>query len=152
MATTDEHSAAEPSRVLSRSDAIAAMLVGAIASDGVLRDEESARLNEVLAGTRWVRGAGDEPVDSVKGRALDLIAHRGIGAVMSACAAAIPPDLRPTTLALCADLVLADGRLGSRETAFLDDLRMKLGLDDALARKIIEVMLIKNRAAGPPDE
>jgi hypothetical protein len=33
----------------------------------------------------------------------------------------IPSDLRPTVFALATDLALADGRIGDREQAFIDD-------------------------------
>lgn len=142
----------EPSLVLSCADAMAAVLVGSVAADGLLREEESTRLNEALAATRWVRGAGDERVDDVRDRCLELITRCGLRSVLSACASAIPPDLRPTMFALAADLVLADGRLGDRENTFLGTLQNVMGIDDELTRKIVDVMLIKNRASGPPDE
>ena len=64
---------------------------------------------------------------------------------------AIPPDLRATTFALAVDLTLADGRLGSSETAFIDQLQTALQIEGELARRIFDVLLIKNRASGPPD-
>jgi hypothetical protein len=63
----------------------------------------------------------------------------------------IPRELRPTTFALATDLALADGRLGIRESALLDELQRVLGITNELARKITEVLLIKNRASGRPD-
>ena len=142
----------EPSLALSCADAVAAVLVGSVAADGFLSDDEGLRLNEALAATRWVRGAGDERVEGVRDRCLELVARHGLRSVLSACGNAMPAGLRPTTFALAADLVLADGRLGDRENTFLDTLQDVMGLDDDLVRKIVDVMLIKNRASGPPDE
>lgn len=49
------------------------------------------------------------------------------------------------------DLVLADGRLGSREDTFIDQLQTALQIEGDLARKILDVLLIKNRVSGRPD-
>jgi hypothetical protein len=70
---------------------------------------------------------------------------------MKASADAIPSDMRATTFALAVDLVLADGRLGSRESTFIDQLQTALQIEGTLARKILDVLLIKNRASGRPD-
>jgi tellurite resistance protein len=136
---------------LSRSEAVVAVLVGCAAVDGVLRAEEADRLNEVLASSRWILESGVEAAAGVTTRALNLITDHGLPAVLTACAEAIPAELRATTFALAIDLTLADGRLGSRENTLIDQLQRALRIDGDLARKIIEVLLIKNRASGRPD-
>jgi tellurite resistance protein len=136
---------------LSRLDAVVAVLVGCAAVDGVLKAEEAGRLNEVLTSSRWVLESGVEATAGVTTRALNLITDHGLPAVLTACAEAIPAELRATTFALAMDLALADGRLGSRENTLIDQLQRALRIDDDLARKIIEVLLIKNRASGRPD-
>jgi hypothetical protein len=65
---------------------------------------------------------------------------------LDACGTAIPPDLRATVFAVAADLVLADARIDGREKAFVDHLQAALKVDDATALKIVEVLIIKNRA------
>ena len=135
---------------LSPREAVVAVLVASVSADGVLRAEEADRFTEMVRTTRWMV-SGAEPIGRTTARTLDLIAHHGLGAVLSACAAAIPPELRGTTFALATDLTLADGRLGSRESTMLDELQRALGVADDLAARIIEVMLIKNRASGRPD-
>ena len=136
---------------LSHSEAIAAVIVGSVAVDGVLRTEEAERLHEVLSSTRWVLGTGVEATARVTKHALDLITEYGLPAVLDACAKAIPPEWHPTAFALAIDVMLADGRLGSRESALIDRLQNVLRLDDSLARRIVEVLVIKNRASGRPD-
>ena len=136
---------------LSRSQAVVTVLVGCAAVDGVLRAEEAGRLNEVFASSRWILEFGAGATAGLRARAINLIADHGLPAVLTACAEAIPADLRPTTFALAVDLTLADGRFGSRENALIDQLQRALRLDDDLARKIVEVLLIKNRVSGRPD-
>jgi len=152
MSVTDRgvHPQTTPLR-LSRSEAVVAVLVGCAAVDGVLRTEEAGRLNEILTSSRWVLESGVEATAGVTTRALNLITDHGLPAVLTACAEAIPAELHATTFALAIDLTLADGRLGSRENALIDQLQRALRIDGDLARKIIEVLLIKNRASGRPD-
>jgi hypothetical protein len=122
-----------------------------VAVDGVLKAEEASRLNEVLSSTRWVLGTGAVAAADVTTRAIHLLTERGLPAVLGACGKAIPARLHATTFALAMDLVLADGRLGDRENTVVDQLQGALQIDEHLARKIIEVLLIKNRASGRPD-
>ena len=135
---------------LSPREAVVGVLVASVSADGLLRLEEADRFSEMVRATRWIE-SGTEPIGRTTTRTLDLIARHGLTAVLSACAAAIPRELRPTTFALATDLALADGRLGSRESALLDELQRVLGITNELAGKITEVLLIKNRASGRPD-
>jgi hypothetical protein len=74
-----------------------------------------------------------------------LLTEYGLPAVLTGCAKVIPADLRATTFALATDLALADGRIGDREKAFIDELQTVLQIDEATDVKIVEVLLIKNR-------
>ncbi len=105
----------------------------------------------MLSSTRWVFGTGVEAAAGVTRRALHLITDHGLPAVLGACAKAIPAEWHATTFALAMDLVLADGRLGDRESALVDKLQSALQIDGDLARKVVDVLLIKNRASGRPD-
>ena len=64
---------------------------------------------------------------------------------------AIPVALHATAFALAIDLMLADGRLGSRESTLIDQLQSAFRIEGELARKIVDVLVIKNRAGGQPD-
>jgi len=136
---------------LSQSEAFAAVLAAAVAVDGVLGTEEDRRLKDVLATTRWALGLSEVAVGGAAKRGFDLTAAHGLPAVLKASADAIAPDMRATTFALAVDLVLADGRLGSRENTFIDQLQSALQIEGDLARRIVDVLLVKNRASGPPD-
>jgi hypothetical protein len=76
---------------------------------------------------------------------LAVLTERGLRATLTAAAAALPANLRPTAFAQATDLALADARIGRREEAFIDALREALGISDALALRIVDVLLIKNR-------
>lgn len=130
---------------LSLPEAVAAVLVAAVSADGSFGVDEANRLKAVLSTSPLFEEAvraGD--VDVVE-RALNLLTERGVEPTLSACGAALPPELRATVFALATDLVLADGRIQAGEKAFVDQLQAALHVDEPTALKIVEVLLIKNR-------
>ena len=126
-------------------EAIASLLVAAIVVDGDVTLEEAARISDVIGTSHVLRLAGDDSMDALANRAVALLTNHGLPAILTGCARAIPSDLRATTFALATDLALADGRIGDKEKAFIDELQTVLQIDDATAVKIVEVLLIKNR-------
>jgi hypothetical protein len=131
---------------LSLPEAYAAVLVAAISADGRFGVEEANRLNNVLSTSRLFEGAVQAGDVTVVERALNLLSDRGLAPVLTACRASIPADLHASIFAVATDLVLADGRVDGPEKAFIDQLQAALQVDDATALKIVEVLLIKNRA------
>jgi hypothetical protein len=65
--------------------------------------------------------------------------------MLAACAKTLPPDLRESAFAIATDLVFADGHVEEREKEYIDRLQGVFGIDDAMALKIVEVIVIKNR-------
>jgi uncharacterized tellurite resistance protein B-like protein len=89
-----------------------------------------------------------EPVDAAHLAQLNSVVserlnHRPEG-LKEACEA-LPFDMRPSILAHCADVLLADGALAPAEAEFLNRITKHLGLGADEARRIVEVLLIKNR-------
>jgi hypothetical protein len=130
---------------LTPQEAIASVLVAAVTIDGMVNQEEAVRIGGVLGTAPLLRQAGNGSTERLAGRAIALLADHGVPSILAAAATAVPADLRPTVFALATDLALADGRIGDREKAFVDQLQIVLQVDDATALKIIEVLLIKNR-------
>lgn len=126
-------------------EAIASLLVAAITVDGNVNPEEAVRIGDVLGTSHVLRQAGDGSMDALANRGIALLTEHGLPAILTGCARVIPSDLRATTFALAADLVLADGRIGDKEKAFIDELQVVLQIDEATAVKIVDVLLIKNR-------
>ena len=126
-------------------EAIASLLVAAIAVDGTVSTEEAIRIGSVLDASRLLRQDGNGSTHALAHRAIALLTEYGLPAILTGCAKAIPCDLRPTAFSLAIDLTLADGRMSDREKAFIDELQEVLHIDDDTAAKIVEVLLIKNR-------
>jgi hypothetical protein len=132
--------------VLTLREAAATLLVAAAAADGGLSPEEGDRLNAVLSSMRLYRSAPAEHLQHLLDNAIGVVARSGAETVLPACAAVIPDELRAPVFALAAELVFVDGRITGPEKAFIDALQTALAVDDTTALKIVEVLLIRNRA------
>jgi hypothetical protein len=131
--------------VLSVHDAIAAILIASVSVDGALGVDESSRIQHVMSTSRLFKTAsGTEGASSVE-RAVSLLQEHGMESVLTACGEALPQELHATAFAIAVDLVLCDGRIETREKAYIDRLQTALDVDDGTALKIVEVMIIKNR-------
>jgi uncharacterized tellurite resistance protein B-like protein len=136
----------EKTAALSPQDAVLAVLVAAIAADGELAPAEGARLNALVSSMRLCRGVGPDQLPHMINHALQLVTGTTPDALLPACAAAIPEELRASVFALAVELVFADGTIAEREKGFIDALQAALAVDEATAMKIVEVLLIRNRA------
>ena len=58
----------------------------------------------------------------------------------------IPAELRPTVYTNAVDFVLADGTVANEEEIVIAMLKGKMAISDDLSKKIIEVIILKNRA------
>ncbi len=126
-------------------EAMVVVLFGAVLSDGLVGIEEATRIDDIVAASplRWRREAAATKV--MGARAASLFAQRGTEAVLAMCAEAIPHALHATAFALAVDLMLVDGQVGPWEHAYIDNLQRAFNIDDVVALRIVEVLLIKNR-------
>jgi uncharacterized tellurite resistance protein B-like protein len=74
------------------------------------------------------------------------IIHRSLGSksIIESAASKIDSKFKPTLFALIMDLVLSDGILDDKEKEIAEFLAGALKIEDELASKIVEVMMIKN--------
>lgn len=106
--------------------------------------EESERAHHITwAMRRFKRRSGDTVgrlIERVRGR----IVHDGPAAVVQQASKVIPASLRPSVLAVAADLVLVDGTLQRQERQFLSELARQLKIAPALSLQILKVISVKN--------
>lgn len=114
-------------------------------ADGTLGAEEDERLEEHLAECRALKGVDEDALAAARRRVSEIASRDGDAALLAQASASLAPPLRETAFCLAADIVLADGEVQAEERAFLDRLRRALGVHDALASRIVEVVLIRNR-------
>lgn len=128
---------------LTREQAFAAIIVAAATADGNVGATEAARLEQLFASTRLFRPPA-APLQTLIGDVMRLVQQYGTDTVMQLAATALPAPLRAPAFATAVDVVLADGQAGAEERKCIDALQALLRIDDALAMKIVEVMLIRN--------
>lgn len=143
---TEEMTGRRDVLALSTGEAFTAILLAAARADGSVTSAEADRLEDILLSLRLYRDCDRNGLQPLVQELIDLLTERGDPVIVHTAAAAVPADLRASVMALATDIVLADGRIRTRERQFLDELQQELGLDDEVTGKIFDVMMIKNRA------
>jgi hypothetical protein len=134
-----------PNPAVSIDEAMVVVMFGAVLSDGLIGVEEATRIDDIVAASplKWRRDTAETKV--MGALAARLFAMRGTDAVLAICAETIPHELHATAFALAADLMLVDGQVGPWERSYIDNLQRAFMIDDDVALRIVEVLLIKNR-------
>ena len=130
---------------LTAAEGFAAVLFGAVASDGKVTHGEAIELAQALARTSMFRGLTEGQMRAVLARVRALYGAKGLDGLLAAGAPAVPADLRETAFANCADLVFADDRLSPEEEAYLKRAQAALGVGDGAAAKILDVVRTLNK-------
>ncbi|MBN2098416.1 MAG: tellurite resistance TerB family protein [Dehalococcoidia bacterium] len=131
---------------LEKKEAFGAIAVAAVASDGDVSPEEVQRVAIDLMTLKAFRKADLRDLRNVLDKVASLIKKRGIGPVLQAAKAGLSKDELAAAFFVAVDLVLADGVVEDNEKKFLEELQRTIGMDDATAIKITEVVVIKNKA------
>jgi tellurite resistance protein len=129
--------------LLSPADAVMAVAILAVSSDGKLKDKEINNIKGVLASSPLfdkVKDAGD-----YMGCIASAIADKGRAAVLERAAELLTPSLRETAYAWAVYMVASDRKVVGPEHKFLGTLRKALGLHGVLAGKINAVVPMLNR-------
>lgn len=126
--------------------ALIALLIGAMDANQHVSAEEAAHAHNIIWSMKRFRRKSGESVGRLIGAMRTLIEAQGAAPVIAAAARSIPLRLRLPAFAVCADLILADGRLESAERRFLKRLGRVLVVDGKTLDAILAVMLIKNSA------
>ena len=127
-------------------EAVVTILVAAAASDGVLARQEADRLDALLPSMHLFQQTSRQHVRCMMATALDILGSNRSDSWLSACAELIPEDMRGPLFAHAVELVMVDGDVAESETRFIDVLKVALAIEDELAAKVIDVLVMKNRA------
>lgn len=131
---------------LTHEEALVGVAVCAAYADGSMAAEESDEFAEQLSSCRALSRLDEASLRAAMMKVDSLARQEGDAAFLARASAALPADLRPTAFYLAVDLVLADDELASEERAFVEKLRKALGVAEDVAARIVEVVLLKNRA------
>lgn len=131
-------------RTLELDEALIALFIGAMNANDHVAREELARAHHLIWSTRRFRRKSGETVGRLIDRMKRLLEEQEPATVMAIAAKTIPARLRPSALAIVADLLLADGKIDARERKFLRRLAANFSIEARMATEVIEVMLVKN--------
>lgn len=131
---------------MSEPEAFTAFAICAVKADGVVTPEEVAQMATTLARVRFYEGWSEGRISSFLNDITERFQQEGTEVVLKAAAAALRPDLRPTAYAVAIDLIMSDHIVDDHEEIVLDKMKSYLGLADDEARRIFDVMAIKNRS------
>ena len=131
---------------LTMREAAVTILMAAVASDGVLAQQEADRLDALLPSMRLFRQTSPDHLRDLTETAFGILGSHGPDVLLPACAGLIPEDLRAPLFALAVELVIVDGDVAAGEMQFVDGLKRALAIDDDVAARVIDVLVMKSRA------
>jgi uncharacterized tellurite resistance protein B-like protein len=135
----------ERNKELSKPEAFAGVLLGAVASDGHISGEEVQGLCTILGRMKLYDNWTGDKFNNMLNRMLGMLKREGLEPVLRRCAEVLPEPMHETVFANACDLVLADGVVEDAEKEFLDLLQKVLQISGDQAITIVEVMVMKNR-------
>lgn len=131
--------------MLSSAESFGGIVLAVISSDGYISDEEIESVNAILTRMKlynnWERGN----FSNMWNKLLGVQKRNGNESLLKNSCELLPKELRETAFTIAVDLVLADGSIAENEKKFLNDLQALLNIEDNLAVKIFEVIMIKNK-------
>ena len=130
---------------LNPAEAVAAIALVTVASDGHLSSEEVESLWATLSRMQLFRSYSSDVVVRMFNKLSGILNRQGIDTLLQLAKAGMPYEMGPTVFAIAADLALADGTVAPEEEALLEHLYQLLEVPAEVATQFIQVMMIKNR-------
>lgn len=106
--------------------------------------EEAERAHHITWSMRRFRRRSGQTVGRLISQVRERVDRLGTVVVIQQASKVIPSALRPSVLAVAADLVLVDGMLQRQERQFLSELARQLKIAPTLALQILKIIAIKN--------
>jgi hypothetical protein len=135
---------AKSGKKLEADEALIALFIAAMNANDHVAREELARAHHLIWSTRRFRRKSGEAVGRLIDRMKRLLEEQDPAAVIERAARAVPAKLRPSAFAVVADLLLADGKIDSRERGFLQRLAADFRISSRMATNIVDALLVKN--------
>jgi uncharacterized tellurite resistance protein B-like protein len=127
---------------LSDYEAWVAVLYAAISVDGEVSDVEIDFFCRLLV---FKNKFAEIDILPFYKNAMNAKSRFGAQHLIDSSATVIKEEDRPTVLALAAELALSDGLITEQEKNLLEYIARKLAIDEQIATRIVEVILIKNK-------
>lgn len=124
-------------------EAFLCLLLCAVSVDGMFAREEQEEVKALMLRSRTLKTLSQSQLAKANGVIQKRLAERKSG-LDEACKT-LPSDMRLSIFAHCVDIVLSDGNLAAAEADYLNRITTMLELRSDDARRVMEVLLIKNR-------
>lgn len=129
----------------SKQEGMAGILLLMIAADGEISQEELVGFFTTCARMKLFSGVSQSQFNGMLKKISNVLRKQGAEAVLSKAAEPLTPEQKETAFALATDMAFADGSVQPQEKVLLEKIQKQLGVSDALAMKIVEVIMIRNR-------
>jgi uncharacterized tellurite resistance protein B-like protein len=124
-------------------EAFLGILLAAAYSDGSLSPEEVNEVRSLAQRTRTLKALSPNELAAANANVEKRLKDRPDG-LKQACET-LPADMCLPVFAHCVDIILSDGELLKPEADFLQSLVPMLDIDPNNARRVMEVLLLKNQ-------
>lgn len=125
------------------SEAFLCLLLAAVSADGVFAREEQEEVKALLMRSRALKTLTPAQLAQANATISKRLEERKNG-LEEACTA-LPQDMRLPVFAHCVDIILSDGSLVAVEADFLNRITTMLEIPPEDAKRVMEVLLVKNR-------
>jgi uncharacterized tellurite resistance protein B-like protein len=133
------------SQTFNEQEAFMGVLLAVIAADGYFSDEEVDDFWKTLGRAKVMANYTDRQYKDSMTKLMKIVKGPGHEVLLTQAIAALPATLREGVFVYACDLVFADGSAAPEEQHVLDRIKSELSIDDALAYKAAEVVIIKNK-------
>lgn len=125
-------------------EAFTAIILIAISAEGYSANQ-AARAIAILSRMQLFDSYSQELIESQFEQLHDSLERLGLSVLLKAAVASLPLELNETAFAQATDVVFAKGNVSRADEERLHLLYQALGISEAAALTIMEVMMIKNR-------
>ncbi|MDJ0553141.1 MAG: tellurite resistance TerB family protein [Microcoleaceae cyanobacterium MO_207.B10] len=122
----------------SQAEAIAAIAVSAIASDGYLLDIETERVITLLSQMELFKGYSEKQITKTLDKLLNMLSEKGINNLVATANDVLHPEYKETAFTLATNIILVDGVLSGKEQVFLTRLCQVLEVPAETASQIFQ--------------
>ena len=130
---------------LNPQESFVAIMLSVIAADGVITDEEASDFYSIINKAKLMQSVDERKYKELINKLLRILKKDGPEKLIELGLPNLPIEVHQGTFAYACDLVFADGSAAKEEQDILDKIKTGLNIDDALAYKVAEVVMIKNR-------
>jgi len=134
------------SDIFTKQEAFLGIALAASAADGVMRDEETKNISAYLTQMKIFKKYSEREIRDIFEKLFKVLEKEGIGGLVAIAKGSLPENLRETAFTCAVDIAIADNVIEENENALLQELQRVLDISDELGGKILDVMVIKNRA------